>query len=83
MKGKRLFLAAQAALCILAAAALAAAAVRMYAEGSAAQAGGDLFAYMFTREKAGAAVVAAPLFFHAVLPALRASGLLGHMRAAD
>ena len=31
---------------------------------------------------AGAAVVAAPLFFHAVLPALRASGLLGHMRAA-
>ena len=56
MKGKRLFLAAQAALCILAAAALAAAAIRMYAEGSAAQAGGDLFAYMFTREKAGTAL---------------------------
>ena len=30
---------------------------------------------------AGAAVVAAPLFYHAVLPALRSSGLLKHMRA--
>ena len=29
---------------------------------------------------AGAAVVAAPLFYHAVLPALQASGLLSHMR---
>lgn len=30
---------------------------------------------------AGAAVVAAPLFYHAVLPALRSSGLLKEMRA--
>ncbi len=29
---------------------------------------------------AGAAVVAAPLFYHAILPPLRASGLLGRMR---
>ena len=29
---------------------------------------------------AGAAIIAAPLFYHAVLPALRASGLLNHMR---
>ena len=54
MKGKKLFLVSQAVLCALTAGALAAAAIRLYAEGAAAQAGGDLFAYMFTREKAAA-----------------------------
>ena len=54
MKGKKLFLGVQAVLCALAAGLLAAAAVRLYAEGSAAQARDGLFSYIFTREKAGA-----------------------------
>lgn len=32
---------------------------------------------------AGVAIVAAPLFYHAVLPALRSAGVLKHMRPAD
>ncbi len=57
VKGKRLFLIVQSVLCALTAGALAAAAVRIYAEGAAAQASGDLFAYIYTREKAGAALL--------------------------
>ena len=54
MSGKRVFLYVQALLCILAAGLLAAAALSLYAEGAAKQAEGDLFHYIYTREKAGA-----------------------------
>jgi hypothetical protein len=48
------FLIVQAVLCAVIAALLAAGALSLYAEGAARQAEGDLFYYMFTREKAGA-----------------------------
>lgn len=58
MKGKKLYLLAESVLCALAALVPAAAAVRMYVSGAAAQASGGLFYYIYTREKAGAALLA-------------------------
>ena len=46
----------ESVLCALTAALLITAAVRMYMEGSAVQASGDLFYHIYTREKAGAAL---------------------------
>ena len=64
MSGKRVFLYVQALLCILAAGLLAAAALSLYAEGAAKQAEGDLFYYMFTRERVGAKLLPVlPLLF--------------------
>ena len=45
---------AQAVLCAVTAVLLAAGALSLYLDGAAKQAEGDLFCYMFTREKAGA-----------------------------
>ena len=56
MTRKRIFLIAQAALCALTAAFLAAAALRLYLSGAGGQAGG-LFDPAYTREKAGAALL--------------------------
>ena len=64
MTRKKAFLTAQAVLCALVAALLAAGALSLYMEGTAKQAEGDLFYYMFTREKAGAKLLPVlPLFF--------------------
>ena len=60
---RKVFLIIQALLCALAAVLLAAAALRLYLSGAAAQAAGG---YIFTREKAGAALLPA-------LPVLLAS----------
>lgn len=54
MTRNKAFLVAQSLLCALVAALLAAGALSLYLEGSAGPAKGDLFNYMFTREKVGA-----------------------------
>lgn len=67
MTKKELFMIAQAALCALIAVLLAAGAVSLYLDGAAKQAEGDLFYYMFTRERAGAKLLPVmPLFFCAI-----------------
>ena len=64
MTGKKAYLFVQSLLCALLAGWLAAAAIRMYAEGAAIQASGELFHYIFTREKVAAALTPMiPLFF--------------------
>ncbi len=54
MTRRKLFMAVQAALCAAIAVLLAAGALSLYLDGAAKQAEGDLFYYMFTRERAGA-----------------------------
>ena len=54
MTRKRTFLIIQSLLCALTAGLLAAGALQLYFEGAARQAEGDLFYYIFTREKAAA-----------------------------
>ena len=76
MKGKKLFLGVQAVLCVLAAGLLAAAAIRLYAEGSA-QARDGLFSYIFTREKAGAELARLLPVFAAALAVTVAGLILG------
>ena len=67
MSRKGLFLAAQAVLCAAIAALLAAGALSLYLDGAAKQAEGDLFYYMFTRERAAAKLAPVlPLFFCAL-----------------
>ena len=62
-----MFLIVQAVLCAVIAVLLAAGALSLYLDGAAKQAEGDLFYYMFTREKAGAALLPVlPLFFCAL-----------------
>ena len=62
-----MFLIVQAALCAMIAALLAAGALSLYLDGVAKQAEGDLFYYMFTRERAGAKLLPIlPLFFCAL-----------------
>ncbi len=56
MKGKKLYFVVESLLCALTAGLLSAAAIRMYVEGEAIRASGDLFYYIFTREKVGAAL---------------------------
>ena len=53
MSRKKVFLIIQSVLCVLTAVLLAAAALRLYFDGAAKQAEGDLFYYMFTRERVG------------------------------
>ena len=57
MDRKKLYMVIESVLCALTAGLLAAAAVRMYVQGAAVQASGDLFYYIYTREKAGAALL--------------------------
>ena len=54
MTGKKAYMVVEAVLCALTAGLLAGAAIRMYVQGAAVQASGDLFYYIFTREKVGA-----------------------------
>lgn len=56
MTRKKVYMIIESALYALTAGLLAAAAVRMYVQGSAIQASGDLFYYIYTREKVGAAL---------------------------
>ena len=64
MSEKKAYLFVESLLCALLAGWLVISALRMYAEGAAVQASGDLFHYIFTREKAAAALrPMAPLFF--------------------
>lgn len=53
MTRRQAFLIVQAVLCALVAALLAAAALTLYFDGAVKQAEGDLFYYMYTREKVG------------------------------
>ena len=57
MTRTKLFLAVQAVLCAVIAVLLAAGALSLYLDGAAKQAEGDLFYYMFTRERAGAGLL--------------------------
>ncbi|MCR5566325.1 MAG: hypothetical protein K6F61_05700 [Clostridiales bacterium] len=64
MTRTKLFLIIQAVLCTVIAALLAAGALSLYLDGAAKQAEGDLFYYMFTRERAGARLLPIlPLLF--------------------
>ena len=57
MERKKIFLVTQSLLCALVAGLLAGIALYLYFDGAAKQAGGDLFEYIFTREKAGNALL--------------------------
>ena len=73
MTRKKLYMLIESVLCALTAGLPAAAAIRMYVHGAAVRASGDLFYYIFTREKAGAALTAmVPLA--AALAAFTAAG---------
>lgn len=64
MTEKKAYLFVESALCALLAGWLAVSAIRMYVEGAAIQASGELFCFIFTREKVAAALQPmAPLFF--------------------
>ena len=64
MNRKKVFLIVQSLLCALVAGLLAAGALSLYLDGAAKQAEGDLFYYMFTRERATAKLLPVlPLFF--------------------
>ena len=64
MTRTKLFLIVQAVLCAVIAVLLAAGALSLYLDGAAKQAEGDLFYYMFTRERAGAKLAPVlPLIF--------------------
>ena len=67
MTRQKIFLIVQAVLCALVAGLLAAAALRLYITGAAKQAEGDLFYSIYTREKAGQALLPVlPVFFLAL-----------------
>ena len=66
MTRKQAFLIVQSVFCVLVTGLLAAAALSLYLDGAAKQAGGDRFYYMFTREKVGARLLPIlPVFFTA------------------
>ena len=67
MTRNKTFLIVQSVFCALIAGLLAAAALQLYFDGAAKQAEGDLFYYMYTREKAGEKLLPIlPLFFTAL-----------------
>jgi hypothetical protein len=75
MTRKTAFLAVQSVLCALAAGLLAAAALQLYLDGAAKQAEGDLFYYMYTRERVGAKLLPLlPLLFGSL--GMTAAGLI-------
>lgn len=57
MTRKKLYMVIESVLCVLTAGALALEAILMYVRGSAIQTSGDLFYYIYTREKVGAALM--------------------------
>ena len=57
MKRNKAYMIIESVLCALTAGLLAAAAIRMYVHGAAVQASGDLFYYIYTREKVGAVLL--------------------------
>lgn len=57
MTRKKVYMLIESLLCALTAGLLMAAAIRMYVEGAAIQASGDLFYYIYTREKVGAVLL--------------------------
>ena len=57
MTRKKLYMITVSVLCALTAALLAGSAIRMYVQGAAVWASGDLFYYIYTREKVGAALL--------------------------
>ena len=64
MTRRKLFMTVQAVLCAVIAVLLAAGALSLYLDGAAKQAEGDLFYYMFTRERAAAKLLPIlPLLF--------------------
>ena len=64
LRRRQAFLIVQSVLCALVAGFLAAGALRLYWDGTARQATGDLFDYIYTREKAGARLMPVlPFFF--------------------
>ncbi len=75
MAGKKAFLITQSLLCALVAGLLASGALRLYAEGAAKQAEGDLFFYMFTRERVWEKLLPVLPFFLVAL-GLTAAGLV-------
>ena len=77
MTRQKLFLAAQAALCAVVAGLLAWGALALYFDGAAKQAEGDLFYYIFTRERAGAKLLAVLPFFFCALGLSIAGWVLG------
>lgn len=77
MRGKKLYWVIESLLCALVAGLLAAAAVRMYIHGTAVQASGDLFYYIYTREKVGAALLALLPLITAFLAFTVAGWILG------
>ncbi len=82
MTREKLFMAAQAALCAVIAALLAAGALSLYLDGAAKQAEGDLFYYMFTRERVGVKLIPIlPLLFCAV--GLTIAGMILGIRDTD
>ncbi|MBR1558823.1 MAG: hypothetical protein IJ646_01140 [Clostridia bacterium] len=82
MTRRRVYLIVQAALCAAVAGWLAAAVIRMYMDGAAAQAGGELFRYIYTREAVGAALrPMLPLIFTAV--GMTAAGLILGVRGDE
>jgi len=75
MTRTKLFLIVQAVLCAVIAVLLAAGALGLYLDGAAKQAEGDLFCYIFTRERAGAKLLPVlPLLFCAL--GLTAAGVI-------
>ena len=79
MTRKKAFLITQSLFCALVAGLLAVAALSLYFDGAAKQAEGDLFYYMFTRERAGAKLLPVlPVFFCAF--GLTIAGLILNVR---
>ncbi|MBR3333456.1 MAG: hypothetical protein IKG23_04130 [Clostridia bacterium] len=75
MTREKVFMTVQAALCAVIAALLAAGALSLYLDGAAKQAEGDLFYYMFTRERVGAKLLPVlPLLFCSI--GLTAAGVI-------
>ena len=77
MTRRKAFLIIQSLLCALTAVLLAAGALCLYFDGAAKQAKGDLFYYMFTRERAGAKLLPVLPFFFSALGLSIAGWILG------
>ena len=77
MTEKKAYLFVESALCALLAGWLAVSAIRLYAEGSAVQASGDLFYSIYTREKAAAALRPMAPFFLVFIGTTVSGWLLG------
>ena len=77
MTEKKAYLFVESALCALLAGWLAVSAIRMYVEGAAVQASGELFSYIYTREKVAAALQPMFPFFLVFIGTTVSGWLLG------